>query len=137
MAVSDVGIPVGFVELSIRSAAAGCGSDRIGYLEGWYVVPAWRRRGVGRTLVAAGEAWARGNGCTEFASDALIDNPVSQAAHRALGFTEVEAIVCFRKDLGGVPGRGLPGSRERVVDHVEPGEESVEDRPENRVMDAP
>lgn len=92
-------VPVGFVELSIRALAPGCVSDRIGYLEGWYVVPGWRRRGVGRALVAAGEAWARTKGCTEFASDALIDNHISQAAHRTLGFTEIEAVVCFRKDL--------------------------------------
>jgi aminoglycoside 6'-N-acetyltransferase I len=46
--------------------------------------------------MAAGIAWARGRGCTEFAADALLDNEVSHAAHRALGFEEVERIVCFR-----------------------------------------
>ncbi|MFN8571561.1 MAG: aminoglycoside 6'-N-acetyltransferase [Gemmatimonadaceae bacterium] len=99
VAVTADETPVGFVELSIRAMAPGCVSDRVGYLEGWYVLPGWRRRGVGRALVAAGEAWARTSGCTEFASDALIDNHISQAAHRALGFTEVEAVVCFRKAL--------------------------------------
>jgi len=68
-------------------------------LEGWYVVAEARRRGVGRALVRAAEAWGRAQGCTEFASDALLDNHVSAAAHQALDFDEVAQIRCFRKDL--------------------------------------
>jgi aminoglycoside 6'-N-acetyltransferase I len=90
---------VGFVELSIRAYAEGCLTDHVGFLEGWYVIPELRRRGVGRALVAAAEAWARTQGCTEFASDALADNELSTTAHRALGFEEVEVIRCFRKNL--------------------------------------
>src|SRR6266480_589772 len=33
--------------------------------------------------------------------------------------------------------RGSPASGQREVDDVEPGEDAVDDRPENRVMDAP
>ena len=93
------GEPLGFAELSIRPYAEGCETDRVAYLEGWYVVPAARRTGVGKALVEAAERWALDQGCTEFASDALIDNEVSAAAHRALGFDEVECIRCFRKTL--------------------------------------
>lgn len=89
----------GFAELSIRSYADGCTTDRVGYLEGWYVVPEARRQGVGRALVEAAEDWARAQGCTEFASDTEADNERSAAAHRALGFTEAALIRCFRKDL--------------------------------------
>ena len=99
---------VGFVELPIRHYAEGCETDRVGYLEGWYVTPAWRRRGVGRTLVAAGEAWARTHGCREFASDTQLDNTASQAAHHALGFTEAERIVCYCKPLLANPPRASP-----------------------------
>jgi aminoglycoside 6'-N-acetyltransferase I len=69
----------------------------VAYLEGWYVVPEARRRGVGRALVESAEDWGRAQGCTEFASDALLDNDVSAAAHRALGFAETVQIRCFRK----------------------------------------
>ena len=99
---------VGFAELTIRSYAEGCKTDRVGYLEGWYVAPAWRRRGIGRALVAAGEQWAREHGCREFASDTPLDNTASQSAHRALGFTEAERIVCYRKSLSSDPARASP-----------------------------
>jgi aminoglycoside 6'-N-acetyltransferase I len=100
IAVADSGKPVGFAELSIRNYAEDCVTDRVAYLEGWYVVPEARRRGFGRALVAAAEDWARAQGCTEFASDALLDNDSSAAAHRALGFVEKVQIRCFRKELG-------------------------------------
>ena len=95
----DRGSVVGFVELSIRNYAEDCVTDRIAYLEGWYVEEHARRRGVGRALVTAAEAWGRAQGCTEFGSDALLDNDVSAAAHRALGFDETAQIRCFRKTL--------------------------------------
>jgi aminoglycoside 6'-N-acetyltransferase I len=100
MAVGDAGEIVGFVELSIRPYAEDCVTDCVAYLEGWYVVPEMRRRGTGRALVAAAEDWARAQGCTEFASDAILDNLESAAAHEALGFTETVQIRCYRKDLG-------------------------------------
>jgi aminoglycoside 6'-N-acetyltransferase I len=95
----DAERPLGFAELSIRSHADGCRTNRIGYLEGWYVAPAARRRGVGRALVRAGEDWARSRGCTEFASDTRPDNAVSIAAHKALAFADAGQLQCFRKDL--------------------------------------
>ena len=100
VAIGDDDRLVGFVELSIRTYAEDCVTDRVAYLEGWYVVPEMRRRGIGRALVAASEDWARAQGCAEFASDAVLDNVESAAAHEALGFTETVQIRCFRKDLG-------------------------------------
>lgn len=93
------GTLVGFCEVSIHPYAEGCMTNRVGYLEGWYVAPEHRGRGVGSSLVRAAEDWARQNGCTELASDAAVDNEASAAAHRSLGFTEAGLIRCFRKDL--------------------------------------
>lgn len=93
------GQPVGTAELSIRAYAEGCITDRVAYLEGWYVAPEFRGRGYGRALIAAAEGWAVGQGCKEFASDAELDNHSSKAAHEACGFVEVGAVRCFRKTL--------------------------------------
>lgn len=99
VAIGAVDAVVGFAELSIRSYAEDCVTDRVAYLEGWYVEPDARRHGVGRALIAAAERWALRQGCSEFASDALLDNEVSAAAHRALGFEETAQIRCFRRVL--------------------------------------
>ncbi len=99
LAFAGDGRPIGFAELSIRKYAEDCQTDRVAFLEGWYVTPDARRRGVGRALVTAAESWARAQGCSEFASDALLDNTISAAAHRALGFDETVQLRCFRKAL--------------------------------------
>jgi aminoglycoside 6'-N-acetyltransferase I len=99
LAVDQAGKTIGFAELSIRNYAEDCETDRVAYLEGWFVEEDCRRRGVGTDLVAAAEAWARAQGCTEFGSDALLDNTTSAAAHRALGFEETAQIRCFKKNL--------------------------------------
>jgi aminoglycoside 6'-N-acetyltransferase I len=99
IAVDEGGRPVGFAELSIRNIAEDCTTDRVAYLEGWYVDPSVRRQGIGAALVHAAEAWARGEGCTEFGSDTQLDNEASAAAHLALGFTETARLRTFLKRL--------------------------------------
>ena len=99
LAFDGRGNAIGFAELSIRPYAEDCVTDRVAYLEGWYVEPHARRHGVGRALIVAAESWAKSQGCTEFGSDALSDNHASAAAHLAVGFTETVQIRCFRKAL--------------------------------------
>ena len=90
---------VGFVELSIRPFADGCQSRPIPFVEGWYVEPGARRRGIGRALMARAERWARDSGFNELASDTEIDNIASLRAHERCGFEEVERLVKLRKPL--------------------------------------
>ncbi len=90
---------VGFVEAALRDWAEGCSTRPVGYIEGWYVAPELRRRGIGRRLIEAAEVWARSRGCTEMGSDAELSNELSHRAHAALGFAEVERVVAFAKRL--------------------------------------
>ena len=92
--------PVGFAELSIRNIVDSCATGRVAYLEGWYVVPESRRKGIGRALIHAAEQWAMRQGCTEFGSDSEIDNDVSHTAHLHSGFQETGCVRTFRKQLG-------------------------------------
>jgi aminoglycoside 6'-N-acetyltransferase I len=93
----DTGGLCGLVEVSIHTSAPGCQSDRIGYLEAWYVDPDCRNQGIGRALAEVAEKWARAQGCFEMASDTTLFYPLSPTAHAALGYEEVERY--FRKEL--------------------------------------
>ena len=94
------GTLAGFLEVGLRSCADGCNESRaVGYVEGWYVEENWRRQWIGAELLRAAEGWARRQGCLEMASDAAIDNLVSQRAHEALGFEVAERSVLYRKTL--------------------------------------
>ncbi len=99
LAEDDEGRVVGFAEATLRSHAEGCVTSPVAYLEGWYVLATHRGCGVGTALLCAVEEWARREGCSELASDAELPNVTGAAAHRALGFAEVERIVCFRKSI--------------------------------------
>ena len=94
------GTLVGFVEVDLRSHADGCNpAQAVAYIEGWYVAEPYRLRGVGAKLIAEAEHWARNHRCIEIASDALIDNQLSQRAHEALGYEVVDRCVHYRKKL--------------------------------------
>jgi aminoglycoside 6'-N-acetyltransferase I len=90
---------IGMIELSIRAHAEGCATDRVAFVEGWYVEPALRLTGVGTALMRAAEQWARSQGCTELGSDAEVENVSSAAAHLAVGFTETGVVRCFKKSI--------------------------------------
>jgi aminoglycoside 6'-N-acetyltransferase I len=91
---------VGLAEASMRNDYVnGTESSPVAFLEGLYVVPPARRHGVAASLIAAVAVWARGTGCRELASDAVLENAISHVVHRALGFEETERAVFFRRKL--------------------------------------
>jgi aminoglycoside 6'-N-acetyltransferase I len=99
IAFDEQGTAIGLIELSIRPYAEGCDTDRVAFVEGWYVDPDARGDGVGAALIGAADDWARSQGCTELASDTEVENVSSAAAHRAVGFVETAVVRCFRKSL--------------------------------------
>lgn len=98
IATGDLDQPRGFAEVAVRSDYVnGCKHRPVLYLEGIYVRPQYRGRGIARALCQAAERWGRQQGCREFASDVYIDDDDSLAAHAGLGFEEIERVVCLRK----------------------------------------
>lgn len=91
---------IAMLEASIRyEYVNGTQTSPVAFLEGIYVLPEYRRSGVATTLVQQVEDWAKQFSCTEFASDAAIDNTISHAMHRTLGFQETERVVYFKKKI--------------------------------------
>lgn len=91
---------IGFAQVCLRSDyVEGTQTSPVGYLEGIYVKPNHRRRGLGRSLVTACEVWIRRKGCQEFASDCELTNEESLLFHLHVGFLEANRIICFKKDV--------------------------------------
>jgi len=94
------GALLGFVEASIRrDYVDGCDTSPVAFGEGAFIRPELRGTGVGRALVEAVADWGRAKGCTELASNALLENTASHAFHEAVGFEETERVVFFRRML--------------------------------------
>lgn len=132
------GRALGLAEASIRTDYVnGTASSPVAYLEGLYVRPEAREKGVARLLVRAVSRWASSSGCNELASDTQPENLVSRAVHAKLGFVETERAVFFSKALTtGALGDDVPGTylhfRDEGRADPSPGSEpSV--RPDDRV----
>lgn len=91
--------PIGMIEAKIREYGEGCETSPVGYIEGWFVYPDVRGKGVAGALTQAAEDWARSKGCTEMASDTWLGNEASIKAHLKMGYFEVERLVHFVKRL--------------------------------------
>ena len=92
---------IGFLTCSIKTEyVAGCKSNYVGYLEGVYILPEYRKRGFATELVKHFENWAKSEGSTELASDLEIDNNASLQFHNKMGFEIVEKTVHLKKDIG-------------------------------------
>jgi len=103
LALGFDGRAAGFVEASRRvDYVNGTSTSPVAFLEGLYVVPSERRKGVARMLVAEIERWALAHGCSELASDSPVENTTAHAAHLGLGFEETERVVYFRRAVRGV-----------------------------------
>jgi aminoglycoside 6'-N-acetyltransferase I len=91
---------VAFLSLSLRNDyVEGTDSSPVGYIEGIYVKPSFRGRGIATKLVNFAKEWAISKGCSELASDCELDNEDSRVFHGKIGFDEVNRIICFTMSL--------------------------------------
>jgi aminoglycoside 6'-N-acetyltransferase I len=100
IARNDAREAIGLAEAALRyDHVNGCSSSPVLFLEGIYVRPADRRKGIARLLCNAVAEWGKAHGCVEFGSDAPLENSASHALHAALGFVETQRVVFFRRPL--------------------------------------
>lgn len=93
-------IPIGFAQCQLRyDYVEGTKTSPVGYLEGIFIKDGHRNKGYAKELLSECEAWAKHNGCQEFASDCEIDNIDSFRFHKSMNFTEANRIICFTKPL--------------------------------------
>lgn len=92
--------PLGFVICKIRhDYVEGTSSDNVAYIEGLFVKEGYRGQKIAQNLVQNCASWSKEKGCKQMASDCDLQNTSSINFHKAIGFDQVNTIVCFVKDL--------------------------------------
>jgi aminoglycoside 6'-N-acetyltransferase I len=100
---NDNGRAIAFMNLSLRSDyVPGAKHSPVAYVEGIYVQDEYRKQGIGAALIQSAQEWGLKQGCSELASDALIDNTASHEFHLKIGFQEAERTVFFIKSIAKV-----------------------------------
>ncbi len=101
-------VAVGFA--SVRIVPALADDHPHATLTELFVRPAWRRRGIGRSLVEHAEARARAADAENLALLTSLDNHVAQAFYRGLGYRDwALALRRSLRDAAGV----VPATREK------------------------
>ncbi len=91
---------IGFIHVSVRHEfVEGSDFESVAYLEGIYVKSAYRKVKAASQMLTHAEKWAKLQGLMQIASDTELTNSLSQNFHKNSGFTEVNRIVCFIKNL--------------------------------------
>jgi len=88
--------PIGFIEGALYLN----NSQSYGYVEGWFVVPAFRRQGLGGQLLGKLEEWFLHHTIDLSLSDTIPEEyPLSTAAHAKHGYQEWTTLQIFMKQL--------------------------------------
>jgi len=91
---------VAFMHLCLRNDYVnGTESSPVLFIEAIYVLPAYRKTGIGREFISYAESFARKCGIKQLASDCYIDNYESERFHKSCGFIEKERVICFAKNV--------------------------------------
>ena len=111
----DSGCDAGFIFVSVRREyVPGATVYPLGYVEGIFVKPTRRRKGVAQSLLSQGEKWAVEQGCRQMASDTWVWNDASRKFHTDVGFIEKETLVFYVKRIAEQDG-GYAGESARQV----------------------
>ena len=96
LAQNEAGEYLGFINLSLRTDyVQGSSYSPVGYIEGIFVKPKYRKQGVAKELVKHAGKWAKKQGCKELGSDTKLDNTTSQKFHKNLGFKKTSVNIHY------------------------------------------
>ena len=91
---------VGFMNMSVRNDYVnGTNTSPVVFIEAIYVLPEYRKRGIGNKFITYAERYAKQKGIKQLASDCFTDNTLSENFHKGCGFEEKERVICFVKDI--------------------------------------
>ncbi|HEM3670523.1 GNAT family N-acetyltransferase [Streptococcus suis] len=92
--------PIAWISLSLRhDYVEGCQAGPVAYLEGIFISPNYRNKGIAEELLNFAEGWAKSRDVCQLGSDAELDNLLIQNFHIKHGFREVSRTVHYVLDL--------------------------------------
>lgn len=95
LAHNDQGESVGFIEGKLYQNQ----NEKYGFVEGWYVIPDLRKKGVGFMLMDALENWFTHQAIEKFYSDTIpAQYPQSTTAHLHKGYKILHNVTVFVKE---------------------------------------
>ncbi|MBH0160738.1 aminoglycoside 6'-N-acetyltransferase [Fictibacillus sp. 26RED30] len=91
---------IAFIHISVRSDYVEGSKDSLtGFIEGIYVKPEYRKKGISKKLIEKGESWLKTKGCSQIGSDIEQSNDTSYHFHKSVGFKEVNRLIAFIKEI--------------------------------------
>ena len=96
VAVDERDTAIGFVHIAVREELV---LPAYGMVEGLDIEPDWQRRGVGRVLMAAAEAWAAARGVGFVKVRTRTERAAAHAFYEGLGYETVKEQKVMRKRL--------------------------------------
>ena len=95
VAENESGAPLGFIHL--KTATDYYTREKHGHIADVVVAPEGEGRGIGRALMAKGEAWARGQGYKWLTLNVFVKNFHAREVYKRLGYGE--DIMSYVKEL--------------------------------------
>ena len=89
--------PIGFIEAALYRD--GETNTPRAHVEAWFVMPDFRRQGIGAALLAHVEQWCLHRAIALLTSHTTADYPLSPTAHEAGGFRPLAELRIFVKEL--------------------------------------
>jgi GNAT superfamily N-acetyltransferase len=103
---------IGWVEIGLEETLT---AGRRARVTGLVVDAGWRRKGVGRALLAWAERWARSHGCDEVYLTSNEKRADAHAFYERLGWSRRKTSHVYGKRAAALPALGFPTEEQRQM----------------------